>query len=503
MDELIKDKSKMGPPLRLSNAALSNLPDGIKRPSYDRSKLSPGIVHIGMGNFHRAHQAWYLHRLMEQGLAHDWAIIGAGVRPTDAKMRETLLAQECLTTLVELDPHGTSAEVIGSIIDFVPVEQNNTSLIAAMSDPAIRIVSLTITEGGYYTDAHGDFDPSHDDVCHDIANPDAPVTVFGAMIVALNNRRQAGHPAFTCMCCDNLQNNGEVLRNTLVGLARLIDAELADWIDEDSSFPASMVDCIVPATGPDERDLAQQLGVIDNAVVTHEHFRQWVIEDDFCAGRPPWERVGATLTNDVHPYEAMKILMLNAGHQVLANAGELLGLETIADCMADPDVAAFFMAVERDEIAPHVDPVPGLGPAQYLELISERFANPAIRDTTRRVAFDGSSRHPGFVLPIVRKAIGAGTRYQNLALVEALWCRMCCGVREDGSIIEPNDPNWDDLKRTAMTAEQDPDVWLNQKALYGDLTDHADFRSAFIAGMNRLSKYGVRATLASAVNSSS
>lgn len=242
----------------LSNAALKDLPEAIDRPRYDRATLKPGIVHIGLGNFHRAHQAWYLHRLMQKGLALDWAIIGAGVRAGDEAQRLRLAAQDYLTTLIELDPAGQSAEVIGSMIDFVPVQESNAALIAQMSDPAIRIVALTVTEGGYYIDpVTKEFDADHDDIRHDAANPNTPRTAFGAMIAALKVRRAAGTGPFTGQSCDNLQGNGAILRQTIVSLARLSDPDLADWIEANCTFPNSMVDCIVPATGPAELEIGR------------------------------------------------------------------------------------------------------------------------------------------------------------------------------------------------------------------------------------------------------
>ena len=375
MDELIS----------LSNATLDKLT--VERPRYDRTALTPGIVHIGVGNFHRAHQAWYLHQLMQSGEAHDWAIIGAGVRPYDAAMRDKLLAQDCLTTLIELDPSQVSAEVVGSMIDYLPIEAGNQALIAKLADPAIRIVAMTVTESGYYIDpVTKGFDASHPDLQHDAAHPGTPSTAFGAIIAALRVRRDAGHGPLTCLSCDNLQGNGDILRQTVVSLARASDADLADWIDSHVTFPNSMVDCIAPATGPTELALAAQFGIKDPALVTHEAFRQWVIEDKFCAGRPDWDKVGATFSDDVHAFETMKIRILNAGHQVLANVGEVLGLETISECMAHPGINGFFGKIQRTEIATTVAPVPGKTPADYVTLIEERFANPRIVDTTRRAS---------------------------------------------------------------------------------------------------------------------
>ena len=329
--------------MKLSNHTLKDLPEGIGRPTYDRSALTPGIVHIGLGNFHRAHQAWYLHRLMQEGKALDWAIIGAGVRAFDAAQRERLLAQDCLTTLIELSPDGTSAEVIGSMIDYVEIAEGNGPLIAQMADPAIRIVALTVTEGGYFIDpATKGFDANHPDIVHDATHPDTPRTAFGAMVAALRQRRDAGIGPFTGQSCDNLQGNGAILRQTVVSLARMSSPALADWIDANCSFPNSMVDSIAPATGPNELKLVRELGIEDNAPVTHENFRQWVIEDDFCAGRPNWNEAGAIFTDLVHDYEAMKIRILNAGHQVIANPGELLSVETISGCMEHPLIGALF-----------------------------------------------------------------------------------------------------------------------------------------------------------------
>lgn len=482
--------------MQLSNATLADLPSDIKRPTYDRTQLTAGIVHIGLGNFHRAHQSWYLHRLFEQGKNHDWAIVGAGVRPFDAAQRDRLLAQDCLTTLIELNPDSSSAEVVGAMIDYVEIVEGNAPLIARMTDPAIRIVALTVTEGGYYIDpVTKGFDANHPDIVHDAANPATPRTAFGAMIAALRARRDAGTGPFTGQSCDNLQGNGAILRQTVVSLARMSDPVLADWIDTQCSFPNSMVDCIVPATGPNELALVKKFGIDDAAPVTHENFRQWVIEDDFCAGRPDWDAVGATFTDLVHDYEAMKIRILNAGHQVIANPGEVLSVKTISGCMEHPLINALFRKVELEEIVPHVKPVPGMDPADYVNLIATRFSNPAIVDTTRRVSFDGSSRHTGFVLPMVREGLAKGISVSGLALVEAIWARMCEGTREDGSVIEPNDPFWDDLTQTAKAARKTPQVWLAQKQYYGDLADDPRFAASFADWLTMIWADGLSATL--------
>ena len=470
----------MPDPVKLSTASLGKLPEVVLVPAYDRSQLTPGIVHIGLGNFHRGHQAWYLHRLMQRGLAQNWAIVGAGVRPFDEVQRRKMAAQDYLATLIELDPAGTSVEVVGSMIDYVPVAPGNGPLIERMADPSIRIVAMTVTEGGYFIDpASKGFDAGHADIQHDAANPGTPRTAFGAIIAALAQRRAAGSGPFTLQSCDNLQGNGAIMRQTVLSLARLSDPDLADWIDANCSFPDSMVDCIVPATGPNELAMVRAHGIDDAVPVTHENFRQWVIEDDFCASRPPWEKVGATITDQVHKYEAMKIRILNGGHQVISNAGEILSVATISGCMEHPLIGPLFRKVAIEEIVPHVHAVPGMTPEAYVDLIDLRFSNPRIVDTTRRVAFDGSSRHTGFILPVVRDALAANAPIAGLALTEALWARMCEGTREDGSLIEPNDPIWDKLTAAAKAAKEDPQAWLEQRALYGDLADNSRFAEAF------------------------
>lgn len=480
----------------LSNATLCDLPESVKIPTYDRAKLTAGIVHIGVGNFHRAHQAWYLHRLMQQGQAHEWAIVGAGVREFDEAQRLKMAAQDFLTTLLELSSKGRAVEVVGSMIDYVPIESDNGALIAQMARPEIKIVALTVTEGGYYIDPVSKaFDLNHPDIVYDAAHPAEPKTAFGAMVMALRLRRDSGVGPFTCQSCDNLQGNGTILRQVVVALAGLSDLDLADWIAAECSFPNSTVDCIVPATNAKERSLVYDLGILDAVPVTHEAFRQWVIEDDFCAGRPNWDEAGAIFSDKVHDFETMKIRILNGGHQIIAGVGEVLSLITIADCMAHEPVAKLFRKLAHEEIAPFVKPVAGVTPQDYIGIIEQRFANPHIVDTTRRVAFDASSRHPGFIIPSIREGLNAGTPVEGLALVSALWARMCYGVREDGSVIEPNDPQWDSLHKTAIAARETPAVWLAQTQFYGDLRQNESFAQAFETWLQKIWRLGVEATL--------
>ena len=482
--------------IKLSQQGLASLAPAIARPAYDRSRLTPGIVHIGCGNFHRAHQAWYMEQLFRLGLSTDWGIIGAGVRPKDAEMRVKLAAQDWLTTLIELSPEGKRAEVIGSMIGFAPVEVGNGALIASMSDPRIRIVSLTVTEGGYFKDqATGGFDMEHEDIRHDAEHPSTPRTAFGAMIEALRRRRASGAGPFTGLSCDNLQGNGDALKRAVLSLARLSDPELAVWIETHCTFPNSMVDCIVPNTGPRELELVRSFGIDDAAPVTHEPFRMWVIEDRFCAGRPRWERVGATFTDDVHGFERAKIRILNGGGQILGAAGELLGVVYVAEAMSDQRINRYFRRCEERDVLPMVADVPGYSARAYLDMVEARFSNAAMGDTLRRFAHDGSSRMPGFLLPSVQEGLLLGTPVDGLALASALWCRYCLGAREDGSTIEPNDPLWDRLRPVADDAARDPAAWLGMRDIYGDLGRADRFASSFIHWRRMIGERGVAASL--------
>lgn len=437
-------------------------------PAYDRAKLTPGIVHIGLGNFHRAHQAVYLDDLFAQGVGHDWAILGAGVREGDAKMREALLAQDCLSTVIELDPKGHKARRIGAMTGFIEVQPDNAALIAAMADPAIRIVSLTVTEGGYFVDpATGRFDPTAPEIVADSRTPDRPATAFGAILAALRLRRAKGTPPFTVMSCDNLPGNGHVTQDAVAGLAELSDPKLADWVRANVAFPNGMVDRITPATGPRERALAASFGLDDPVPVTCEPFRQWVLEDDFPTGRPPLERVGVTFTPHVHAYEAMKIRILNGGHAIIAYPGGLMDIELVHEAMAHPLISGFLKKVETEEIIPFVPPVPDTDLGVYFQLIHDRFANPEIADTVRRLCLDGSNRQPKFILPSLRDNLAAGKLPKGLILESALWCRYCAGVTDSGAAIAPNDPNWTRLTGVAKAARGDPSRWLAMDDIYG------------------------------------
>lgn len=431
----------------LTQALLRNLPSDVRAPGYARADVTPAILHVGVGNFHRAHMAVYLDDLFATAQGLYRGLIGAGVRPGDAAMRDRLAAQDWLTTVMELDPMGLSARVIGAMIGFVPVGIKQT--IAAMAQPDIRIVWLTITEGVYFVDAlPGGFDVAHPDMVADAASPDAPRSVFGMILMASRMRRAAGLALFTVMSCDNLPENGHVAKQTVVGLAQLGDPALAIWVDAKVAFPGSMVDCITPATSDRERALvADTFGITDTAPVVCEPFSQWVLEDRFPQGRPPLERVGAQFVRDVAPYGLMKLCILNGGHATIACLSALLGYHFVHDTMGDARIRDFLVALEQREIVPSLAPNDRVNYDAYLTKIVERFSKPRIGDTIPRLCFDGSNRQPKFVLPILSERLRADQPTDGLALDVVLWCRYCAGTTDAGAPMTLQDDNAVDLTR--------------------------------------------------------
>ncbi|QGZ37094.1 mannitol dehydrogenase family protein [Stappia indica] len=478
----------------LSLSTLSQI-TGADVPAYARTDLSAGIVHLGVGNFHRAHQIVYLDRLFNRGLDRDFAVIGAGVKPYDAAMRERLKRQDWLSTVVELDPGGLTARVTGAMIDFAEVEPD--AIVAVLERPEIRIVSLTITEGGYYVDATtGGFDAGHADMAADAAHPDAPASSFGLLLKALRRRRAAGIAPFTVMSCDNLPENGHVARNTMLGLARMSDPDFADWVAENVAFPSSMVDCITPATSEREKTLLRErFGIEDAAPVACEPFRQWVMEDTFPAGRPRLEEVGVQFVKDVAPYELMKLRILNGGHAAIAYPSALLGYHFVHDAMADPLIAGFLRKLAHAEVIPTVPPIAGVDFAAYFELIASRFSNPEVGDTIPRLCLDGSNRQPKFILPTVQARLEANADLAGLALEVALWCRYCAGTAEDGSAIGIVDERAAELTRRALAARQTPQAFLDFTPVFGDLGRRQPFADAFARVLGALWADGVRAVL--------
>lgn len=479
----------------LSLATLDQLPDAIDRPSYARSDLTAGIIHIGVGNFHRAHQAVYLDRLFEAGHDHDWAIVGAGIKPFDATKRAQLAGQDWLTTVVELAPDSLNARVTGAMIDFLDVDP--AVVVQALQDPAIRIVSLTVTEGGYFVDARtGGFDAGHPEIAHDAEHPDDPQTVFGILIAALKARRDAGSAPFTVMSCDNLPENGQVARNAVLGLAHLIDVDLAVWISDSVAFPNGMVDCITPATSDAEVAMVRDtFGLEDPAPVTCEPFRQWVLEDHFPTGRPALERVGVEFVADVKPYELMKLRILNGGHAAIAYVGALLGHAYVAQAMVDPDIREWYLTLARSEIIPTLAPIPGVSYDAYLMSCVDRFSNAAVKDTIPRLCLDGSNRQPKFILPTIQDAISKGCAIDGLALEVALWCRYCAASAAPDAPFKLEDERHETLIAASVQTATNPMAFLGIDEVFGPLAGNAAFADAFSAQITALWQADLRAVL--------
>ncbi len=483
-------------PVPLSRATLDRLPGSVARPAYAAGDLRAGIVHFGVGNFHRAHLQVYLDRLFNAGRDRDWGVVGAGVTPYDAKMRDALAGQDWLTTVVEQAAGKSTAFVTGVMTDFLP-PMDGAAIVARLSDRAIRIVSLTVTEGGYFINpATGAFDPENPAIRADAAAPDAPKTAFGMILAALRARRAAGHAPFTVLSCDNIPHNGVVAKNTVAGLAEAQDPALAAWVRDTVAFPNGMVDRIAPATGDRERDIARdEFGVEDAWPVFCEDFIQWVVEDNFPAGRPAFEEVGVQFTPDVTPFEHMKIRILNGGHALIAYPSGLLDIHFVHEGMAHPLVRGFLRRVEQEEILPILPPVPDTNLDDYLALIVRRCDNPKIGDTIRRLCLDGSNRQPKFIIPSIADRLDRGLPVEGLALASALWCRYCEGTTDSGAVTEPNDPSWDRLQAQARAARADPMAWLSMADIYGAAAGAPAFRDAFAAHLRGLWTDGTAATL--------
>ena len=484
--------------VKLNLANIGKLGGKVSVPNYERASLSPGIVHIGVGNFHRAHLAVYLDALFNMGLNKDWAIIGAGVMPSDEAMRQKLAAQDYLTAVVEQEANISTARVTGSMIDFIP-PADRTKLIETLASPAIRIVSLTVTEGGYMIDpATGKFDPNHHALQRDAKNPGDPTTAFGLILRGLKLRRERGLPPYTVMSCDNVPHNGVVTRNAVAGLAELMDRKLAEWVKSYVAFPNGMVDRITPATSDRERKVClDEFGVEDQWPVFCEEFKQWVVEDNFPLGRPDWEKVGAEFVRDVTPWEYMKIRILNGGHAVIAYIGGLLDIHFVHEAMETPLIRNYLKKVTDEEIRPTVHPVPGTNLQNYQKLIERRFANPKIGDTIRRLCLDGSNRQPKFIVPPIADRLKQGLPIHGLALESALWCRYCFGVTDSGKVIEPNDPNWPTLQAKAKLANADPQVWLDMTEIYGEVGRHLTMQQLFAGYLKAIWEHGTEQTVKS------
>lgn len=473
-------------------------------PSYDRSKLVSRIVHLGFGAFHRAHQAVYADILAaEQG--SDWGYTEVNLIGGEQQIAD-LQKQDLLYTVAEMSADAWTARVVGVVKQAMHAEVDGLeSVLAKMCEPQVAIVSLTITEKGYcHSPSTGEIQLEHPLIAADILNPHQPKSAPGVIVEALARRKAAGLPAFSVMSCDNMPENGHVTRNVVCALARAIDGDLADWIAQQVTFPSTMVDRIVPAVTADTLDKIEQLtGVRDPAGVACEPFRQWVIEDNFVAGRPAWELAGAELVADVVPFEEMKLRMLNGSHSFLAWLGYLAGHAHISDCMRDDVFRRAARQLMLDEQAPTLT-ITGVDLLAYADSLIARFSNPALKHRTWQIAMDGSQKLPQRMLDGIRVHLARDSRWPLLALGVAGWMRYVSGTDDAGQTIDVRDPLVDKIRqRVAQSDEQQRvDALLGLEEIFGrDLPHNAQFVAGIRAAWQQLATHGAREAVARALNS--
>ncbi|MGP9526705.1 mannitol dehydrogenase family protein [Glutamicibacter sp. AOP5-A2-18] len=485
--------------MKLSNHTLNQVDPQVRTPQYDRKQASAGIVHFGVGGFHRAHQAMYLNRLMNQGQALDWGIIGMGVMESDQRMRDVLKDSDGLYTLVVKNPDGSrEVEVIGSILDFLYAPDDINAAINQLADPAIRIVSLTVTEGGYNVHpVTGEFNTANPAIAADLANPQAPRTTFGLISAGLKLRRARGIAPFTVMSCDNIQGNGEVAHKMFGAFASALDAEFGQWVQENVSFPNSMVDRITPVTtDADRADVTQRYGIEDGWPVVCEDFEQWVLEDKFVAGRPPYEEAGVQLVDDVVPYELMKLRLLNATHQGLCYFGHLAGYQAVHDVARNKLFADFLLRYMKNEAEPTLRELPGVDLDAYQHKLIERYSNEYVADTVARLCADSSDRIPKWLMPVVRENLAADREVTLSAAIVASWARYAEGTDEAGEEISIVDRLAEEVKAAAAKHSEDPLAFLRQRDLFGDVIDDERFTTPYLKTLESLHQQGAVATLA-------
>lgn len=490
---------------RLSPAVLDELPAEVARPTYDRSRVRAGIAHIGVGGFHRAHQALYTDRLLTAGGHEDWGICGIGLLDSDSAMRDALVPQECLYSLTLKHPDGSrDRRVIGSLIEYLHAPEDPQAVLERLADPAIRIVSLTVTEGGYNVSrTDGSFDLTEPNVAADLEPGATPRTVFGVVTAALALRRERNLPPFTVMSCDNLQGNGEVAQRAFCSFATALDPELGAWMEREVAFPATMVDRITPVTSAaDREDADAALGVHDAWPVVAEPFEQWVIEDHFPQGRPAWEDAGAQLVDDVEPYELMKLRLLNSTHQALTYIGYLLGHRYAHEAMREPRIVELLRRYWLREARPTLRPVPGVDLDAYTRTLEERYGNEHVADTLARLCADSSNRIPPWLLPVVRERLAAGGDVRHAAAVVASWARYAEGVDEQGQPIDVVDARGDaiiEAARRQLPTDQggtgDELAFLRDTTLFGDLAEQPDFTEPYRRFLRLMHEQGTSAAL--------
>lgn len=484
--------------VQLTVKSIPQLPESVAVPRYDRSKVTTGIVHFGVGGFHRAHQAMYLDRLMNAGKALDWGICGVGVLPHDEKMAQVMAAQNCLYTLVLKHPDGRrEARVIGSITEYLFAPADPEAVIEKLASPDTRIVSLTVTEGGYnFHHVTGEFDANNPDVLHDLGANAAPRTTFGLVVGALSRRRARGIGPFTLMSCDNIQGNGDVALKMFTAFAQLRDPDLAGWIRTNVPFPNSMVDRITPVTMDQDRSaIAEEFGVVDGWPVVCEPFEQWVLEDRFALGRPPYEDAGVQLVADVEPYELMKLRLLNASHQALGYFGVLAGYTYVHEVCQDPLFVQFLLDYMDLEGTPTLAPLPGVDLPLYKRTLIERFANEHVRDTLARLCAESSDRIPKWLVPVIWQNLNNDGGINRSAGIVASWARYAEGIDETGAPITVVDRLKEPLMAAAALQHQDKLAFLRNRDVFGDLVDNSRFTDAYLRTLDTLHSRGARAAV--------
>ncbi len=488
----------MGLLMRLSRKTIDRLPPTVKRPDYDLGPVTVGIVHLGIGAFHRAHQAAYTDALLSENPS--WGICGVSLRSPET--RDALQPQDGLYTLAVQDGEGSDLGVIGSVVELLCAPEDPEAVLRRMADPATRIVSLTITEKGYcHNPATGTLDEGHPDIVHDLANPARPRSAIGFIVEAISRRVSAGIAPFTLLSCDNLPGNGHVLKRIVTQFAELRDPALAAVIRNVAS-PSTMVDRIVPATTDGDRSaVAAAMGFEDAWPIMTEPFRQWVIEDDFPLGRPAWEKAGALFVQDVSAFEFMKLRLLNGSHSTLAYLGYLAGAETVADAMSLPGMEALVEGLMRHEVSPTLPELPGFDLPAYRAELLQRFRNPALRHRTWQIAMDGSQKLPQRLLGSIRDRLQAEAGYDRLALGVAAWMRYARGLDEAGRPIDVRDPHAARIAGLAQGIDEPDrivDAFLTMTDVFGtDLPASAPFRAALIKALDGLLRNGSAATLRS------
>lgn len=481
--------------LTLNAVNLSKLPFEVRRPGYDRNGIQPGIVHIGIGGFHRAHQAYYLDELMEQGLGERWGICGVALLESDRKIYQTLLRQDGLYTLVTPDGEGKlSARVIGSIIEVLFAPDDPEAVIEKLAHPSTKIITLTITEGGYNFTPEGKFNWDNPSVLWDLENPDQPRTIFGYLTAALKLRSDnssEGSGGITIQSCDNLEHNGAVLQSMLTTFIAKAAPDISGWVDRHVAFPNSMVDRITPVTTPALADtLAGEFGVEDNWPVISESFIQWIIEDNYASGRPQWERAGAQMVRDVAPYEKMKIRLLNGGHTLVGLFGDALGHQYIHESVRDPRIAHLFRQYMDAEVTPTLDTVEGVDLDSYKQTLIERFSNTFLKDSVGRIISESAAKIPKFILPVIQENLSLNRSIRLASLVVAGWyVYLLRHVRDPGSVEDARAAQLLALVSKAQLSGNHQ-LFLTWQDLFGDIARESQFRQAFLEHVNGIEKTG-------------